>query len=144
MALEQNKALLRRFWDEVFNEKNLDAIDEMFTADWAYHGAGGQELRGPESLKEFLGSYFRAFPDMEATVDEILAEEDKVVTRATGRGTHQGELMGMPPTGKQISVPVICITRVVDNKIAEDWELIDLYGMLQQLGVLASPSRPGG
>ncbi|MFO7916609.1 MAG: ester cyclase [Anaerolineae bacterium] len=143
MSVKENKATIRRFWDQVFNERDLDLIDELFTADWAYHGAGGQELKDPEELKGFLSMYFNAFPDMHATVEDVIAEDDRVVSRATGRGTHEGELMGVAPTGKQIEVMVICITRFEDGKIAEDWELVDLFGMMQQLGVISPPGQPG-
>jgi len=140
MSLEENKDLLRRFWKEVFNGKNLDLVEQLFTSDWTYHGAGGQELQGPEELKGFLGMFFSAFPDMEATLEDVVAEGDRVVTRATGTATHQGELMGLPATGKKIEVSVICISRIRDGRIAEDWELIDLYGMLSQLGAIPSPA----
>ncbi len=136
MSLEQNKDVLRRFWTEVFSGKNLDLIDELFTPDWAYHGAGGQELRGREALKGFLSGFHQAFPDISATVEDLVAEGDRVVSRATGRGTHTGSLMGIPPTGREVTVPVICITRFENGRIAEDWELIDLFGMMQQLGVI--------
>ncbi len=136
MSLEQNKAVLRRFWEEVFNQKKLGLVDELFTADWSYHGAGGQELRGPEALKQFLSVFFNALPDIRVTVDDLIAESDRVVSRVTGRGTHEGELMGIAPTGREVTVTVICITRFVGERIAEDWELIDLFGMMQQLGVI--------
>lgn len=133
---EQNKAIIRRFWDEVFNGRNLDAIDNLFTTDYVYHGPAGQEVRGTEGLKQFLSVYFNAFPDISADVEDIFAEGDKVVSRVTGRGTHQGELMGIAPTGKKIAITVICMNRFVGDRIAEDWELYDLFGMMQQLGVI--------
>ena len=139
----ENKAVLLRFWEEVFNGKNLDLIDELFTTNWVYHGSGGIELKGPEALKNFLGMYFNAFPDMHVTIDDLIAEGDRVVSRVTGYGTHKGDLMGIAPTSKQVTVSVICITRYENNKIAEDWELIDMFGMMQQLGALSAPGQEG-
>lgn len=138
---EKNKAMVRRFWEEVFNGRKLSLIDEIFTADWVYHGVGGLKVYGPEGLKQFLIEYYNAFPDMQVKVENLIAEGDKVVSHVTSRGTHKGELMGIAPTGKQVTVPVICISRFVDDKIGEDWEIIDLFGMLQQLDVIPSPGH---
>lgn len=80
--------------------------------------------------------YFKAFPDFHAEVEDLIAEGDRVVSRATVRGTHKDELMGIAPSGKQVTVTVICITRFADNRIIEDWELVDMFGMLQQLGAI--------
>lgn len=130
-----NKSILHRFWEEVFNENKLAAIDELFAPNWAYHEAGGQEVHGPEELKQFLSMYFSALPDFHADVKDLIAEGDKVASRAICSGTHIGELMGIPPAGKEVAVPVISISRLEDNKIIEDFELVDLFGMFQQLGV---------
>ena len=138
---EKNKAMVRRFWGEVFNGRKLSLIDEIFTADWVYHGVGGLKVYGPEGLKQFLTEYYNAFPDMQVKVENLIAEGDKVVSHVTSRGTHKGELMGIAPTGKQVTVPVICISRFVDDKIGENWEIIDLFGMLQQLDVIPSPGH---
>ncbi|OGP94707.1 MAG: hypothetical protein A2157_01180 [Deltaproteobacteria bacterium RBG_16_47_11] len=141
VSTEKNKAMVRRFWEEVFNERKLSLIDELFTTDWVYHGVGGLKVYGPEGLKQFLTEYHNAFPDMQVKVENLIAEGDKVVSHVTSRGTHKGELMGIAPTGKQVTVPVICISRFVDHKIGEDWEIIDLFGMLQQLDVIPSPGQ---
>ena len=108
----------------------------MFTEDYIYHGAGGQDIKGAENLKQFLTMYFNAFPDLQAEVEDVFGEESKLVSRTMCRGTHKGELMGMPPTGKQIAIRVICVNRFEGPKIAEDWELPDLFGMMQQLGAI--------
>jgi len=138
---EKNKAMVRSFWEEVFNGRKLSLIDEIFTADWVYHGVGGLKVYGPKGLKQFLTEYYNAFPDMQVKVENLIAEGDKVVSHVTSRGTHKGELMGIAPTGKQVTVPVICISRFVDDKIGENWEIIDLFGMLQQLDVIPSPGH---
>jgi steroid delta-isomerase-like uncharacterized protein len=133
MSVNKNKETIRRFWEEVFNKRKLDLIDSLFTEDYVYHGAAGQDIRGREGLKQFLTVYFNAFPDLLADIEDVFGEGDKVASRAMCRGTHKGELMGMPPTGKQIAIRVICTNRFAGNKIAEDWELPDLFGMMQQL-----------
>jgi len=140
-AAEKNKAIIRRFWEEVFNGRQLSLIDELFTTNWVYHGVGGQEIYGPKGLKQFLTDYHNAFPDIQVKVENLIAEGDKVVSHVTSRGTHNGELMGIAPTGKQVTVPGICISRFVGDKIVEDWEIIDLFGMLQQLDVIPSPGH---
>lgn len=139
MSVNDNKEAIRRFWEEVFNQRKLELIDTLFTEDYVYHGAAGQDVRGREGLKQFLTMYFNAFPDMHAEVEDVFGEGDKVASRAMCRGTHKGELMGMPPTGKQIAIRVICTNRFEGNRAAEDWELPDLFGMMQQLGAMAPP-----
>jgi len=118
---EQNKAVIRRFWEQVFNGRELDRIDALVTGDYAYHGPASLEIRGAAGLKQFLGTYFRAFPDVKTEIQDVFGEGDKVVSRVIGRGTHRGELMGIPPTGKQIAIMVICTNRFEGGKIAEDW-----------------------
>ena len=140
-ATEKNKAIVRHFWEEVFNGRKLSLIDEIFTTDWVYHGVGGLKVYGLEGLKQFLNEYYKAFPDIQVKVENLIAEEDKVVSHITSCGTHKGELMGIAPTGKQVTVPVISINRLVDKKIVENWEIIDLFGMLQQLDVIPSTGQ---
>ncbi len=141
MSAEENKAIIRRFWEEVFNGRNLNLIDELYAKNWIYHGPAGQEVHGPEGLKQYLALYFKAFPDLHAKVEDIFAEGDRVGSRATCRGTHKGELMGIAPTGKQVTIAVICISRLMKNNVVEDWELVDLFGMMQQLGVVPSAAQ---
>jgi steroid delta-isomerase-like uncharacterized protein len=139
MSLQQNKETTARFWEEVFNQRRFNALDSMFSDDYVYRGAAGQEARGKNGLKQFLGIYFQAFPDLHAEVEDIFGEGDKVFSRAMCRGTHQGDLMGMPATGKHIAIRVMCADRFADGKIAESVELPDMFGMMQQLGAI--PAR---
>jgi len=136
MSVNENKETIRRFWEEVFNKRKLELVDNLFTEDYVYHGAAGQDVRGREGLKQFLTMYFNAFPDIHAEVEDVFGEGNAVASRAMCRGTHKGELMGMPPTGKQIEIRVICTNRFAGNRVAEDWELPDLFGMMQQLGAM--------
>jgi steroid delta-isomerase-like uncharacterized protein len=141
MTVQENRDAVLRFWKEVFNKRNFDLANQMFTKDYVYHGAGGQDIPGVENLKQFLGMYFKAFPDLRAEVEDIFGEDNKLVSRVMCYGTHKGELMGMPPTGKQIAIRVICVNRFAGSKIAEDWELPDLFGMMQQLGAIPMPAQ---
>lgn len=135
MSPEENKALNRRFWEEIFNQKNLAAIDELCTADFVYHSAAGP-IHGSEAFKQFLRMYFHAFPDLHILIEDHIAEEDKVVVRNTVTGTHQGALMGIAPTGKRMRLSSIHVTRLVNGKGVEDWGNEDMLGLMQQLGVI--------
>jgi len=136
VANKENKDTVLRFWQEVFNERKLEQIDKIFTEDYIYHGAAGQDVRGREGLKQFLTVYFNAFPDLHAEVEDIFGEGDKILSRAMCRGIHKGNLMGMPPTGKQVAIRVICADRLSGQRVAESFELPDLFGMMQQLGAI--------
>ena len=148
MSAEENKATLRRVPDEVFNKGNLDAVDELFTPDYVYHDPGvpGGELRGTEAFKEQWVSMFRtAFPDLQLTIEDQVAEGDKVVSRYTAQGTHQGELMGIPPTNNPVQIMGMIISRFSEEgKIAEEWNLSDTLGMMQQLGAVPAPGEGQG
>jgi steroid delta-isomerase-like uncharacterized protein len=135
MSTDANKTLVRRFWEGVFNEKNLAVIDEVCAADMVYHSPTGP-IQGREAFKQYIGAYLNAFPDFHITIEDMVAEGDRVVVRQTTTATHQGELMGIPPTGKRIDVAGIHITRIVDGKGVEDWGSDDMLGLLQQLGVI--------
>jgi steroid delta-isomerase-like uncharacterized protein len=108
------------------------------------HVAGGQEIVGPAGLKQFIGQFATAFPDLHIRVEDMLGEQDKVVTRFTLQGTHHGALMGIAPTSKQVSVSVILISRIANGKLVEDWENIDQLSLLQQLGVVSMPGQATG
>lgn len=127
--------LVNRFTDESWNGGNLDLLDEMFAADYVGHDAPRPDpVRGPEGMRDFLRMYHHAFSDAHITIDDVIVRDDKVVTRWTGRGTHDGDLMGMPPTGKAVEFVGIRIFRVADGKIAEGWVVWDTFGLMRQLG----------
>jgi steroid delta-isomerase-like uncharacterized protein len=136
MATEDNKALVRRFNEEVFNKKNLAAIDEFIAPNQVDHSLPPGLPRTREGTKQAIDITLTAFPDLNFTVEDMIAEGDKVVTMYTTRGTQQGAFGGIPPTGKHVAVPGIVIARVADGKIVEQWGLDDKLGMLQQLGVI--------
>jgi steroid delta-isomerase-like uncharacterized protein len=133
---EENKDLARRSWEMLVNQHNPDAIDELYTADFVLHEPDG-DVRGPEEGKRFLGMYLSAFPDMRVSVEDEIAEGDKVVTRWTIRGTHQGEVEEFgAPTGKQVEIKGITIHRIEGGKIAEEWERYDNLSVMQHLGLV--------
>ena len=135
---EQNKAIARRVFEEVWNKGNLDALDEVYVADVVGHNAPPGQPPGIKGTRQFIGMYLQAFPDTRMVVEDQVAEGDKVVTRWTATGTHRGELMGMPPTGKSVRVTGITINRLEGGKIVEEWGTFDQLGMLQQLGAIPS------
>ena len=137
MSAESNKALSRRVLEEAFNAGNIDVIDELVTTDFVNHDAALPEaMIGPEAAKATISGYRTAFPDLRITIEEQIADEQGVATRWSAKGTHEGDLMGMAPTGKQSTVTGITIDRIVDGRIAESWTNWDTLGMLQQLGVV--------
>ncbi|MGH2735772.1 MAG: ester cyclase [Actinomycetota bacterium] len=136
-------AIARRFFDEVFSEGKLDLVDELFATDYVGHPSESEEAtRGPEGVKEYVAGLRGAASDLTVTVEDQVAEGDKVVTRWMAQGTHDGELMGIAPTGRTAVVAGITIQRLRDGKVVEGWTNWDLMGMLRQLGV--APGAPQG
>ena len=140
MTTEQNKALVRRLVEELFNRGNLGLVDELFAPNFVEH----EELppgmpRDREGVKLLTTMLRSAFPDFKATIDDIVAEGDKVVVRQTWSGTQKGEFMGVPPTGKSVSFGVIDILRIADGKCVEHWGLMDSMAMMTQLGAIPMP-----
>lgn len=132
---EENKAIARRSWEAV-TQGDLDAQMEVYAADCVIH-------EPDEGLRQFVAMFLSAFPDMQIAVEDEIAEGDKVVTRWRARGTHRGELMGIPPTDNQVSITGITIHHIENGKVAEEWEMPDNLGMMQQLGVIPPPEQAG-
>jgi steroid delta-isomerase-like uncharacterized protein len=145
MSTENNKALVRRFYEEVYNKQNLAIIDELIATNFMSHtlDPGGVPTR--EGYKQFITGFLNAFPDVRVSVEDVIAEGDKVVARWVVRGTHKGEFRGptgsIPPTGKQVTVTSIDIFRIADGKFIERWPERDRLGLLQQLGVVPAPGQ---
>lgn len=136
MGIEQNKEIVRRTGEEPWTG-NIGVIDELVAPDYIGHDPSQPEpMRGTAGAKEFIQQYLSAFPDGRVTIDLQIAEGDYVTSRWTGRGTHKGELMGIAPTNKQVTVTGITISRVANGKIAEEWSNWDTLGLLQQVGVV--------
>ena len=135
MPFEENKALVRRFVDEFWNQGNTTAADELMTADATIVLPGRGQV-SKESFKAFALALRGAFPDWYSTLEELIAEDDRVGERWTGRGTHQGEFQGIAPTGRQVAVPGFVFYRVTSGKIAEFRGLLDGLALLEQLGAI--------
>ena len=141
MSTEANKTSVRRFYDEVFNKKNRAAIDEFIDPNHIDHAAPPGTPGGLAGAKQTIGMYLTAFPDLHFTVEDMIAEGDKLVARLTVRGTQQGAFMGIPPTGKHVTVTAIDISRMAGGKSVEHWIEMDTLGMMQQLGVIPAPGQ---
>jgi steroid delta-isomerase-like uncharacterized protein len=142
MTTPGNKAISRRFFEEFWNAGNLDAIHELTTENVVLRDRDMGEHRGHDASRTFVATYRNAFPDLRFTIEEQIAEGDKVVTRWTARGTHRGALMGIPPTEKSVTVSGITLDRITDGRIAESIGSWDALGLMQQIGVLSG--QPGG
>ena len=140
MSAEENKSLVRRFVEEFWNEGNTAAADELMAPDAAIHMPTG-EMVDLDGLKSFAGTFRESFPDWHSTFEELIAEGDRVAERWTGRGTHRGELQGIPPTGKRVEVPGSVFYRIVDGKIVEFRGQLDMMGLMRQLGAIPSPQQ---
>ena len=142
MAAEENKALTRRVIEEIFTEGNLDLADDLITPDCVNHDpAMSEEVHGIEGFKELVRMYRSAFPDLPVEVEDQVAEGDKVATRWTASGTHDGELAGIPATGNWVEITGMEISRISGGKIAEIWDNYDVMGMMQQIGAIPSPEE---
>jgi steroid delta-isomerase-like uncharacterized protein len=137
MSTEQNKQLVRRLIEEVINQRKMDLIEELFTPDFVEHEAVPPGVPpGRDGLKALFGMVHSAFPDFQATIEHLIAEGDHVVLHMNWAGTHEADFMGIPPTGKTISITVIDIMGITEGKIAAHWGVMDQMTLMQQLGVM--------
>ena len=134
---EENKAIARRFLDELWNQSNFGFVDQLLASD--YDGHSSTVIRGPEGTMAFVPRLRNAFPDFQFSILGQIAEGDEVATRWTIRGTHTGEFQGVPPSGKPIEMTGITIFRIANGKLIEGWTNEDLLGLLQQLGAVPVP-----
>lgn len=140
---EENKAIVRRYIEQVWNEGQLAVVEEIYGTDYVLHDPGRSGIRGSEGLKQFVAMYRTGFPDVRWTVEDQIAEGEKVVTRYTARGTHKGEFVGIGPTGRQATVTGILISRFAGGEIVEEWVDWDFLGLLQQMGVIPRMGESG-
>jgi steroid delta-isomerase-like uncharacterized protein len=136
---EENKATMRRFVEEWFNQGNLALFDELVSPDFVNHSAPPGVPPTREGWKQLATMFKAAFPDMQLHIEDEIAEGDQITIRFTAHGTHRGELMGIPATGKEINIGGISMARIAGGKIMERWEEFDMMGMMQQLGVVPTP-----
>ncbi|MBI4496514.1 MAG: ester cyclase [Chloroflexi bacterium] len=139
---EANKALVRRFNDEVWNKGNLAVVNEVFSSDWFWHSTPPMPTNR-EGLRQMAAAFRGAFSDIRTTVDDQVAEGDKVAWRWTFQAKHTGEFMGIPPTGKQITFTGISIDHIADGRFVARWDSADMLGLMQQLGAVPAPAQAG-
>ena len=132
-------SIARRVPEEVATGRNLDLVEELYAEDCVEHGPFGEDTRGRDAVKAQLSGFLEAFPDFEATVEDVVTEGDTVAMRVTLSGTHEGEFMGIEPTAESFRVQNMVFTRVEDGRIVERWVQPDTLGMLVQLGAVDSP-----
>ena len=135
MTAEENKAIVRRLIEELWNAGNPELAEQLYAPDYVRHGPLAEPpIRGSEALKQFASMYHAAVPDLHHEIEDQFAREDSVVSRATARGTHRGEMMGIAPPGKPITFSMFLQHRIAGGKIVEEWVMYDLHGILQQIG----------
>ena len=136
---EATEAVMRRFVEEVINEGRYSALPDLVHPNYVYRSPD-QELRGADALKDLLTAYRAGLPDLKTSIDDLVGSGDKVVISITLTGTHEGDLMGVPATGKRVKIHGMVLSRFEQGKIIEEWELLDMLSMFQQLGVVSLPS----
>ena len=143
MSTEENKAIVRRFVEEAQGRGNYQVIDEVVAPTFINQSAPPGFPADREGVRATFDLFRAAFPDLTVVIHDQIAEGDKVVTRKTFQGTHQGEFMGIPPTGRKVTIGVTDILRVHEARIVEHWGQVDMLGLMQQLGVIPSPGQAG-
>ena len=143
MSGEENKAIVSRFFDELWNQRRIETADEIIAPDCITHQlqSGANEagvLRNPEAVKHHVSGWLVGFPDLRFDIEQMLAEDDHVVSRCVMHATHSGGWFGISPTGKRVSIRMIVTHRIQEGKIAEDWVLVESLGFFQQLGLISS------
>jgi len=139
MSAEENKAMVRRLVKELVNKGDLSVVGEIFATNFVNHSPATGTTPDREGIKQYIAMLHAAFPDFHCTIEDLIAEGDKVVVRVINRGTHRAELMGIPPTGKQVNMTAISIFRFAGGKVVERWNNTDDLGLLQQLGAFPLP-----
>ena len=136
---EANESVMYRFIDEVINKGNFSLLDELVQPNYVYRSPD-QALDGPEALKGLLADYRLAFPDLNVKIEELVNGGDKVVISITLTGTHEGDLLGIPPTGKTVKIHGMILSHFEDGKIIAEWEILDMLALFQQLGIVSLPA----
>jgi steroid delta-isomerase-like uncharacterized protein len=141
VSSDEHKAIVRRFLDEGISQGNMAVLDQVCSPDIVWHGGSVGEFRSLNELKRGVGPFFAAFPDLRVTTERLLAEGDEVTCRYIWQGTHRGDFFGVPATGKRVTVSGMSIYRIANAKIAEEWWLEDLLGLMQQIGAVPTPGQ---
>ena len=146
MSLEANKTIARRFIEELWNERKLEVANDILASDCITHQLRSWQdtmtmPRGPEIIKRHIAEWLTGFPDMRFAIEQVVAEGDRVMMQCVGRGTHLGSWLGIPATGKVITIQTFIIQRIADGHIEEDWVLTDFLGVFQQFGIVRPTSE---
>jgi predicted ester cyclase len=141
MSVENNKAIVSRFFEELWNNRNLSVADEIIAPDCVTHQLQSGVVsvgvpRSPEAVKHHISEWLGGFPDLHFAIEGTVAEEDRVVSQSVMSGTHTGTWLGIAPTGKEVNIRLTVTQRIVDGKIVEDWVLVEALGLFQQLGLI--------
>jgi steroid delta-isomerase-like uncharacterized protein len=142
MTPDEHKAIIRRYVDTVFNQQQLDRADETVASDFVDHAALAGQAGGLTGAKQKWAMFHAAIPDLRVTIEDMVADGEKVAVRRSYQGTHQGQLFGVPATGRPFQIGGFSIFRIVDGKITEHWELLDRLALMQQLGAIPTPAPP--
>jgi steroid delta-isomerase-like uncharacterized protein len=139
MSAEESKAIMRRFW-EVWEQGNVELLDELLAPEYINHTLAAPDLpSGPQGVKEVVSMFRSGIPDLKVVIEDMIAEGDKVATRYALEGIHRGELFGVPPTGKHLSIKSMTVERLSEGKIVEHWRVTDELDMMRQLGAIGAP-----
>lgn len=144
MSAEENQHIVRRFVEEGWNAGNMDVLDELLAPDFVNHDPANPASSDAQGMKQEVAAQHSAFPDMHVSTEDMVAQGDRVAKRSTFRGTHTGEWHGIPATGKQITVSTLSLYRIEGGKIQEIWWGYDVFGVLQQMGVIPEPAQTRG
>lgn len=144
MSTEENKALVHRLIEEVWNQGHLAVFDELYALDFRFHDPGLPQVRTREEDKQWIAQTLNIFPDLHITIEDLIAEGDQAVVRMTGRGTNTGDILAPSPhpaTGRHVTLTGIAIARVTNGQFVEIWHQVDWLGMFQQLGLIPVPGQ---
>jgi steroid delta-isomerase-like uncharacterized protein len=145
MSAEENKAIMRRYFEGAWEQGDLALLDELLAPDYVNHTPATPDLpTDPEGVKGVVSMFRGGIPDLKVVIEDMIAEGDKVATRYTLEGTHEGELFGVPPTGQRLSIKSMTVERVSEGKIRDHWRVTDSLEMMQQLGVVPEPGQQEG
>ncbi len=144
MSTEENKAILRSAYEDLWGKGDLTVADRLIAPDCADHHSLPGQASGREGFKQAVTMVRAAFPDMQITTEDVIPEGDKVVGRWTARATHQGEFMGIPPTSRSVTITGIDVLRIADGEIVDWWHEEDILGLMQQIGAIPEPGQPAG
>jgi steroid delta-isomerase-like uncharacterized protein len=142
MSVEDNKAIIHAYVETVWNQQQLDRAEDLVAPDFLDHAPLPGQAPGLEGAKRKWAMYLNAVPDLRVAIEDLVAEGDRVAVRRSYEGTHQGELLGIPATGRQLRVGGISIFRLAEGKVTEHWEQLDRLALMQQLGVIPAPAAP--